>query len=86
MKFQNFETVGSEPALYSSQLDMLVISDLHLGLEGSMTLKGSYVPRFQLEDIKEEIENLQEETEAGRILVNGDLKNQYSTSYTETGT
>lgn len=83
MKFQNFETVGPEPALYNSGIDMLVISDLHLGLEGSMTSKGSYVPRFQLEDIKEEIEDLQEKTEADRILVNGDLKNQYSTSYTE---
>jgi putative SbcD/Mre11-related phosphoesterase len=83
MEFQNFETVGPEPALFNSQLDMLVISDLHLGLEGSMTSKGSYVPRFQLKDIKEEIEDLQEKTEADRILVNGDLKNQYSTSYTE---
>jgi len=83
MKFQNFQNIGSEPALYNTELDLLVISDLHLGLEGSMTSKGSYVPKFQLEDIKEEIQTLQEETEASRILVNGDLKNQYSTSYTE---
>ena len=83
MEFQNFQNIGSQPALYNTELDILVIGDLHLGLEGSMTSKGSYVPKFQLEDIKDEIQHLQDETEASRILVNGDLKNQYSTSYTE---
>jgi putative SbcD/Mre11-related phosphoesterase len=83
MKFQGFQNIDSKPALYNESLDLLVIADLHLGLEGSMTSKGSYVPKFQLEDIKEEIQQLQNKSKATRILVNGDLKNQYSTSYTE---
>jgi len=83
MDFKGFQNVNQLPAIYNSDIDLLVLADLHLGLEGSMTSKGSYVPKFQLEDIKEEIQTLQDETQAGRILVNGDLKNQYSTSYTE---
>jgi putative SbcD/Mre11-related phosphoesterase len=83
MEIFGFKTVDSKPALYHSELDLVVISDIHLGLEGSMTSKGSYVPRFQLEDIKDELRDIREETGAERILVNGDLKNQFSTSYTE---
>lgn len=83
MEILGFETIDSKPALHHSGLDMLVLSDVHLGLEGSMTSKGSYVPRFQLDDLLEEIEEMKNETGADRVLVNGDLKNQYSTSYTE---
>ena len=83
MEFLGFKTVDKKPALYHPGMDLVVISDIHLGLEGSMTSKGSYVPQFQLEDIIEELEEVKKETGAERILVNGDLKNQFSTSYTE---
>lgn len=84
MKILDFETVDSLPALYDPASDLLVISDLHLGLEKTMTSKGNYIPSSQLERIKEDIEQAVEETGASRILVNGDLKNQYRTSYSET--
>jgi putative SbcD/Mre11-related phosphoesterase len=80
-EFFGFETVDSIPCLYQRDLDMLVISDLHLGLEGSMTSEGSYVPKFQLDDILEEIEEARKETGATGILVNGDLKNEFHRSY-----
>jgi putative SbcD/Mre11-related phosphoesterase len=77
MKIKNFETVDSLPCLYHKELDMLVMSDLHLGLEGSMTYQGSYVPEFQLEEIKEDVQHAQELTDADRILLNGDLKHEF---------
>lgn len=83
MNILDFKTIDSKPGLYHPETGLLVISDLHLGLESSMTTKGSYVPQFQLEDLKRDIEEMQEETEADRILVNGDLKNEFSTSYSE---
>jgi putative SbcD/Mre11-related phosphoesterase len=83
MNIFGFKTVDGKPALYHPEMDLIVISDLHLGLEGSMTSKGSYIPQFQLEDIKQELEEIVEKTGAERILVNGDLKNEFSTSYTE---
>jgi putative SbcD/Mre11-related phosphoesterase len=84
MEIFDFETVDSLPALYDPENSLLIISDLHLGLEKTMTSKGNYVPSSQLEDIKEDIRKAQEETGASRILVNGDLKNQFRTSYSET--
>lgn len=81
MKIKRFETVDNIPALYDEELDILVISDLHLGLEGSMTSEGSYVPKFNLEDVIEDIEKARSMTEASRILVNGDLKNEFKKSY-----
>lgn len=84
MQIFGFETVDSIPALYHPELDLLVVSDLHLGLEGSMTADGNYVPKFQLDELLEDIQQARELTEASRILVNGDLKNEFATSrYTE---
>lgn len=84
MNILDFETVDSIPALYHPELDLLVISDLHLGLEGSMTSEGNYVPKFQLDELLEDIQEARKLTEVSRILVNGDLKNEFSrSSYTE---
>lgn len=80
---KDFEIIDSKPAVYFPGLDLIAIADLHLGLEASMNSRGHYIPEFQLEDIKEELELLQEETGSKRILINGDLKNQFSTSYSE---
>ena len=79
----DFEIVGNYPAVYFPALDLITVSDIHLGLEASMTSKGNYIPEFQLEQILEELDEIKKETDCSRILVNGDLKNQYSTSYSE---
>lgn len=78
-----FEIIGNYPAIYFPELDLIAISDLHLGLEASMTSRGNYIPEFQLDQIIEELEEIRELTDCDRILINGDLKNQYSTSYSE---
>ena len=80
MKIFSFETVDSLPLLYHSGLDLLVVSDIHLGLEGTMTADGNYVPKFQLDELLEDLQQAQKLTEASRILVNGDLKNEFTTS------
>lgn len=84
MKILEFETVDSLPALYHPGMDLVVISDLHLGLEKTMTFRGNYVPQHQLEQVKEDVKQAGRETSASRILVNGDLKNQFKTSRAET--
>ncbi len=81
MEIFDFETVDSLPCIYHTELDLLVISDIHLGLEGSVTSEGGYVPRFQLEDVQEDLEKAKKETGASRILVNGDLKNEFRKNY-----
>ena len=79
----DFEIIDSKPAIYLPKIDLIAIADLHLGLEASMTSRGNYIPEFQLEDLKNEISDLKDETGSDRILINGDLKNQYSTTYSE---
>lgn len=81
MEFFGFETVDSIPCIYHEELDLLVLSDLHLGLEGSMTSEGSYIPKFQLQDVIEDVEEARGKTSASRILLNGDLKNEFRKSY-----
>ncbi len=81
MELEGFESVEGIPALYHPETDTLTISDLHLGLEGSMTSEGSYVPKFHLEDMLEDIEKARSRTEASRIVVNGDIKNEFNKSY-----
>ncbi|MFB6209402.1 MAG: metallophosphoesterase [Candidatus Nanohaloarchaea archaeon] len=83
MEILGFQTVNSLPALYHPDLDLLVISDLHLGLEKTMTFRGNYIPQHQLQQVKEDIETAREESGASRILVNGDLKNEFRTSSAE---
>ena len=84
MQIFGFETVDSLPALYLEEGDLLVLSDLHLGMEKTMTFRGNYIPRHQLERIKQDIDKAREETGALRILINGDLKNEFKTSHAET--
>jgi putative SbcD/Mre11-related phosphoesterase len=83
MQVFGFKVMEDKPALYHPEMDLVVISDIHLGLEGNMTSKGSYIPQFQLEEMKQELVEIKQSTGAERILVNGDMKNQFSTSYTE---
>lgn len=81
MEIKGFKTVDSLPCLYHPEMDLLVLSDIHLGLEGSVTSEGGYVPKFQLEDILDDIGKAKDETGASRILVNGDLKNEFRRNY-----
>lgn len=80
MDILGFETIENIPAVYHPGMDLLVVSDLHLGLEGSMTHDGNYIPKIQLEQMKNDIQDAKKETEASRILVNGDIKNDFSRS------
>lgn len=80
MEFFGFEIVDELPALYSEDKDLIVISDLHLGLEGNITYEGGYVPKFQLEHIKQDLKDIAEITDASKIVINGDLKHEFSTT------
>ena len=80
MEIFDFKTVENLPCLYFEENDLLVVSDLHLGLEESLTKDGNYVPKHQMDDIKDDVEKAKKETGASRILINGDIKNEFSTS------
>lgn len=50
-----------------------------------MTKDGNYVPKHQMKDIREDVKDAKKETGASRILIDGDIKNEFSTArYSET--
>ncbi len=82
--FEKFKIVGVFPALYWPEQEMVVISDLHLGLEGLLAQSGIMMPHFQLDALKEELQAIFEETAASTLLINGDVKHEFSrTSFSE---
>ena len=68
-------------ALYIEKEKLLAITDLQLGYEGMLNAQGVMVPRFNLEKIKERLEE-KIFPQAGKIetiLINGDLKHEFGT-------
>lgn len=76
--FDRFETVGNQPALYDPETDTAIVADLHLGLESLMARDGVYMPKFQLEDVKEDLETVIAANNPARLVVCGDLKHEFS--------
>lgn len=82
--FDGFSIVEPYPALYVEALDAAVIADLHLGLESLMAREGTYMPKFQLSEMKDDIDAILGQTGASTLIVCGDIKHEFSeTSYGE---
>lgn len=58
--------------------DYLVISDLHLGYEYALNSEGLMIPRFQYKKIINRLEEIINKSNASKIIVNGDLKHEFS--------
>ncbi len=71
-------------SLYIKDIDTIVISDLHLGFEAIMASKGIFLPRIQYKKVLEKLHKIVESIDAGRIIIDGDIKHEFSeTSYHE---
>ncbi len=82
--FDRFEIVEPYPALYDPVADVVAVSDLHLGLESLMAKSGALMPKFQREEMEEDIAAVVAETRASTLIVCGDVKHEFSgTSYGE---
>ncbi len=73
-----FDIVDTYPAVHDTTTDTAVVGDLHLGLEGLMAEGGVYMPKFQLGKVKEDLADILDRTGAGRLLVLGDIKHEFS--------
>ncbi|MHB1829774.1 MAG: metallophosphoesterase [Candidatus Micrarchaeaceae archaeon] len=80
---KGFEIVDGLPILYVKRLDAIVCSDLHLGYEGVMAGKGVFLPKVNLRRIKRMLKQAVEMTGAGRIIIDGDIKNEFSKVHLE---
>lgn len=75
---EDVELLEGLPVAYIRSLNSLVIADLHLGYEGLMAKRGTLIPKVNLKKMLETIESALAATHADRIIVNGDIKNEFS--------
>ena len=64
-------------ALWLKKEQTLIISDIHLGYEESMQLKGVLLPKFQVEEIINKLKLIFKKVQPQKIIINGDLKHEF---------
>ncbi len=72
------ELLDGLPVAFIKSLDAIVVADLHLGYEGVMAKQGLFLPKVNLKKIFTIIKNAINKTQAKTIIVNGDIKNEFS--------
>ncbi|RJQ22559.1 metallophosphoesterase [Candidatus Woesearchaeota archaeon] len=64
---------------YLPEVKTLIVCDLHLGFEESLSKKGVLVPRFQFRDIVARLELILSQVPVRRVILNGDVKHEFGT-------
>jgi len=75
----NFLPVHGQPALFASDIDALVVADLHIGMEHELFLAGAKIPG-KTPGILNDLITLLEESKAGKLIIAGDLKHNIPVS------
>jgi len=73
----DIEIVEFEPALYVRSLNAIVVADIHLGLEWELEEKGVHIPFPTYEPIVKSLRNMFSYRPAGRLIILGDIKNEF---------
>jgi len=76
---KDVELIDGLPIAHIKSIDAIVCTDLHLGYEGIMAKKGVLIPKVNLKYILETLDKVLKKTRAGNIIINGDIKNEFST-------
>lgn len=72
------------PAIYIRDLNLIALADLHLGYETAAAEEGLFIPKIQYKKIVEDIKKIIDDYRNVRLLINGDVKHEFSeTSYHE---
>ncbi len=78
------ELIEGLPIVYIRSLNMLAISDLHLGYEGAMANKGAFIPKVNLKHILDTLKNaLDKKNRIKSLMITGDIKNTFSDVITD---
>jgi putative SbcD/Mre11-related phosphoesterase len=73
----NLKIIDSLPILFIQDEKILVIADLHLGIEAIMSRDGTYLPHNQTQDIIELISYYLKEIKPDELILNGDIKHSF---------
>jgi putative SbcD/Mre11-related phosphoesterase len=76
---EDIELLDGLPIAYIKSLKSLVVADLHLGYEGVMAKRGMLLPKINYRKITDMLEEALAKTMATNIIVDGDIKNEFST-------
>ncbi len=74
---EDIEIVEFEPALYVKSLDAIVVADIHLGLEWELEEKGVHIPFPTYEPIVKSLRNMFSYRSAKKLIILGDIKNEF---------
>lgn len=75
----DIELMEGLPVAHIKSLGALVISDPHLGYESAQAGRGIFLPKVNLNGITEALSKALSATDAQCVIVNGDIKNDFST-------
>lgn len=65
-------------ALWIAKEKALIFGDFHLGYEDALIDAGMFIPKSMFSDIKKEVLGLLEELKPKIVVINGDLKHEFS--------
>lgn len=74
---EDVEIIEFEPALYLKSLDAIVVADIHLGLEWELEEKGVHIPFPTYTPIVKSLRNMFNYRSARRLIILGDIKNEF---------
>ena len=80
---KDFDIVDGLPVLHVKSLDAVACSDLHLGYEGVMADRGAFLPKVNLKRIKKMLKEAIDRTSASRVIIDGDIKNEFDKVHLE---
>jgi uncharacterized protein len=75
---KDMEILEGLPVLYIKSIKSLVVSDLHLGYEGGMIKSGIAIPKANIKSIMETLDKAFDGRKVERLIVVGDIKNDFS--------
>ncbi len=73
----NLKIIDSLPILFIKDERILVIADLHLGIEAIMSQDGTYLPHNQTQDLIELVSYYLKELKPEELILNGDVKHSF---------
>lgn len=78
MLTEDVELIDGKPLAYIKSIDSIIASDLHLGYEGVAARSGVFMPNVNLKRIISTLSDAIASTGAARIIITGDIKNEFS--------
>ncbi len=75
----DIELLEGMPIAYIRSMRALAVADMHLGYEGVMAKGGTLIPKVNFRKVTEMLSRALAKTGARSIIVDGDIKNEFST-------